>query len=124
MAWTKDSRGVVRLLWRRLSILGLLLLVFLVLSGVLSVYEKERGSRALRLAAENQYQTLAEQREKLETDTKMLMSDRGKEEVLRELYAVGKEGEGLIVIVEDKNTAKTPEKKSNRFINFFRNWFK
>ena len=100
MAFSKETSTAVRLLWRRLGILGLFLLVLFLFSGVLSVYQKERESRVLRDAAEHKYSMLAEQHEKLTTDIQKLQTDRGKEEALREQYTVGREGERLIVIVE------------------------
>lgn len=95
----------MRLLWRRLGIVALFILVLVALSGVWNVYQKERESRALRRQAETQYATLSQQQGQLETDIASLQTLRGKEAALRQQYAVGKQGEGLIIIVDPKPQA-------------------
>lgn len=104
MTWGKGTTSAVRLLWRRLGIVGLFIAVLFMLPAVYDVYQKERDSRALREAAENKYRLLQEQHERLGADVRALQTQRGKEAALRELYAVGKEGEGLIIIVEPPST--------------------
>ena len=91
---------MVRLLWRRLGIVALLVLVAAAVFGVWNVYQKDRESQVLRYQAESQYTTLAQQQALLQSDISSLQTERGKEAALRQQYAVGKQGEGLIVIVD------------------------
>jgi cell division protein FtsB len=91
---------MVRLLWRRLAIIALLFLVAASIVGVWDVYHKEEESQVLRDQAESQYTTLAQQETLLQSNIANLQTERGKEAALRQQYAVGKKGEGLIVIVD------------------------
>lgn len=96
---------LVRVFWRRLSILALFILVVIVGLGVWKVLQKERDSRELRQQAELQRQGFAEQSSNLSQRIAELKTDRGKEEALRQQYEVGKPGEALIVIVEPESAA-------------------
>ena len=102
MAISDRRRNAVRLLWRRLGIAALFILVLIAISGVWNVYQKESESRSLRQEAEKQYSTLSKQQTQLEADIADLQTERGKEATLRQQYAVGKQGEKLIVIVDPK----------------------
>lgn len=108
----------MRLLWRRLGIAALFILVLIAASGVWSVYQKERESLQLRSEAENQYNTLSQQQTQLQSDIASLETDRGKEAALRQQYAVGKKGEGLIVIVDPR--ADTPRQASSTIMQWVR----
>ena len=68
---------------------------------------------------------LEARKEKLTGDIKKLSTDEGKEEVIRENFGMVKDGEQVVVIVDDKN-ATEPEKKedSGGIINFFKNLFR
>jgi cell division protein FtsB len=91
---------LVRIFWRRLSIVGLFFLLIVVGWGVWRAYGKERESGLLRAQAEAKLAELRAQEENLRARIDRLETDRGKEEAIRSHYDVGKEGEGLIVIVE------------------------
>ena len=68
---------------------------------------------------------LEKRKEKLSTDIEKLGTDKGKEEAIRENFGMVKDGEQVIVIVDDKNQAETPEESQNKgFFSFFKNLFK
>lgn len=100
MARFRDRYDPLRLFFKRVGTLALLILVVFVGLGVWKVFSKERESRALRVEAEIQEARLKEQADQLEAKTAQLKTDRGKEALLRDQYDVGRSGEGLIVIVE------------------------
>lgn len=100
MAMRERQKAIVRLFWKRFSMLVLILLIAAASVAVLGVYKKERESRELRMQAESQLRDLREQEQNLGHYISKLKTDRGKEEALREQYGVGREGEGLIVIVD------------------------
>ena len=59
------------------------------------------------------------------SDIEKLSTDKGKEEVIREKFGVVKEGEQVIVVVDDKNQNTTsPKNESNSFFSWFKNLFK
>ena len=121
MAAIHKSNEPLRLFFRRLGTLGLLIVVGVVAVGVWNVYRKERESRVLRTQAEMQRDSLAEQSATLDAETAKLKTDRGKEEALREQYDVGRKGEGLIVIVEPPEPQ--PIATSTSFMERFRKAF-
>ena len=74
---------------------------------------------------EEKIKELQDRKDKLTSDLSKLETDKGKEEIFRENYGLAKQGEGMIVIVDDKN--KSPvvvQKKDAGFISFFANLFK
>lgn len=100
MARFRDRYDPLKLFFKRVGTLGLLIVVVLAGLGVWKIYTKERESRALRQEAEVERAHLEEQAALLEEKTAQLKTERGKEELLRDQYDVGREGEELIVIVE------------------------
>lgn len=87
---------------RRVLILALLVVALVGITSVWDVYGKEKDSRVLRAKEEMRLANLEEQSGHLERKLFQLKTERGKEEALREQYAVGREGERLIIIVEPK----------------------
>lgn len=96
----RQRNDPVRLFGRRLILGALLILVISAIWGVWSAYQKEQESRMLRTQAEVQRSDFTQRQTQLNSDIANLQTDRGKEGVLREQYALGAIGEGLIVIVD------------------------
>ena len=68
---------------------------------------------------------LENRKAKLSTDIDKLNTDKGKEEVIRENFGMVKDGENVVVIVDDKNATDGESKpKTGGIINFFKNLFK
>ena len=105
MAISDRRRRMVLLLWRRVRIIGLALLLILALSALWGVFQKERESAGLRADSEQALSDMTTQKSKLQSDIAKLQSERGKEETLRDQYAVGKPGEGLMT---DMRAFSTP----------------
>ena len=96
----EQRRDPMRLLWKRLGMVVLLVLVALGVRGVWKVYQKAQESRELRIEAEARLNDLQQREAELRADIAALKSDRGIEEKLRERYDLAHENEGVIVIVE------------------------
>jgi|SRR3990167_9217431 len=107
MAVLRPRNDPVRLFGRRLVLLGLLALILFSVVGVWGAYKKQQESRLLRKEAEMQLRDLSQRQEQLDADIASLETDRGKEQVLREQYALAARGEGLIVIVDTPPVAPT-----------------
>lgn len=114
----RSRNDPVRLFGRRLVLLGLFALIVLSAMGVWSAYQKETESRLLRKEAEMQLSDLSHRQAQLDADIANLETDRGKEQVLREQYALAARGEGLIVIVD------TPPVASTRATSSLVDWLK
>lgn len=98
----------IRLLWRRLLILALFALLVLAAWALWGVWGKKQESLAMREAAERHLSDMQGQYDALEAKVDGLKTTRGQEGVLRDTYDVGKPGEGLIVIVDQKAGTTTP----------------
>lgn len=105
MAITDRRSRMVRLLWRRARILGIVVLLAFAGSAVWNVYGKEQDSRAMKERAQQELADLQSQENRLHTDISRLETARGQEEALREQYAVGRPGERLVIIVEPDKPA-------------------
>lgn len=74
---------------------------------------------------EQKISDLENRKEKLISDIEKLGTDKGKEEIIRENFGLVKEGEQVIVIVDDKNQPEIPpQKEKNKFFSFLKNLFK
>ena len=108
--------------WPVLIVLGILVLVFA--WGVKDFTEKMLTTRTNKETARQKLRELTEKKEMLSLDIAKLNTESGIEENIREKFGLGKDGEGLIVVVEDKNKPVVVEEKSNWFISFWKNLFK
>ncbi|HWO07095.1 MAG TPA: septum formation initiator family protein [Candidatus Paceibacterota bacterium] len=120
MATFQQRRDPLRLMWRRLGAIFMLVIIAVALRGVWGVYQKAQESAVLRAEAEAKLAELKDREHQLRTDIANLKSERGIEAELRERYDVAGEGEGVIVIVEPPTPP--PEPPASRFQQF-RNWF-
>lgn len=100
MTALRERNDPLRLMGRRLILAALAIAAVSLSWGVLNIYRKEQESARLNKEAQTQLADLKARETKLETDLGKLQTERGMEEALRQQYAVGKQGEGLIVIVE------------------------
>ena len=117
MASIKPRNDPVRLFWRRILMLALLLAVLFGIWAVFGVYMKERESIHLREQAEAQLKDLQQRETGLDARIASLETERGQEAALRDAYQVGKDGEGVITIV-DQPASTTPVQETDQ-----KNWF-
>ncbi|MBI3305988.1 septum formation initiator family protein [Candidatus Nomurabacteria bacterium] len=120
----QQKRGWKNIIYSRpvLGILAILLFVFV--WTVFRFMGKMQITRENRITAENKVTQLGKEKEKLSSDIAKLQTNAGVEESIRDKFGWAKEGEGLIVILDKKNPEEVPKKESNRFFDFFRNWFR
>lgn len=100
----------------------ILLIIFIV--GVFSLFFKMQDTIENKQLAEQKLKSLEERKDKLLLDIDGLTTEKGKEKIFRENYGFAREGEGIVVIVEDKNKTivNEPTKRSfkTRFLDLFR----
>lgn len=105
-----------------LAFLAILMLIFA--WSVIGLLGKMASTRENRKIAQNKLIELEKQKQQLSSDIEKLKTDEGVEESIRTKFGLAREGEGVIVIVEDQNPPKTEEVSSGGFWSFFTNWFK
>ena len=114
----QQKRGFRNILHSRpvLVLLSILLLVFA--WSVIGFMGKMQMTVENRRIAENKVTELESQKENLLAEIAKLNTEDGKEESIREKFPVAKEGEGVIVIIEDKSQSETEDSKSGAFSSF------
>ena len=106
-----------------LGILAVVLVFFI--WGVVGFIGKARETSRNKQIAEDKIAQLQKEKDKLSADITKLKTDQGIEESIREKFGLAKEGEGMIVVVDDKTTSPTEASNSSgSFWGFFRNWFR
>jgi cell division protein FtsB len=105
-----------------LIILGICLVFFIF--NIVQLTSKAIETKKNREIAENKINELQTQKSELEYKIQKLNTEKGMEENIREKFGLGKEGEGMIVIVDEKEKIKNEEiENSSKFLNFFKNLF-
>ena len=103
-----------------LIILGVIILFFA--WNVFGFWTKMEETSKNKKIAEAKVAELEQQKEKLATDISNLQTDAGKEKFFRENLGLAKQGEDMIVVVDDKNQSAPSEKPS--WWGYIKNWFK
>ncbi|MDB5187763.1 MAG: hypothetical protein JWO50_283 [Candidatus Kaiserbacteria bacterium] len=95
----KQRIDPVRLLIKRLALLGCIILLIIGSFGLWHTYQEEQASLRLRNDAQAHLQGLQQRQKTLSGDIALLTTDRGREAVLRSQYALGKPGEHMMIII-------------------------
>jgi cell division protein FtsB len=123
----QKSRGWKSIIRSKPVLIFLTILALFFSFGVIGFMAKLHTVVENRKIAENKLAELELEKEKLSSSIAKLETNEGVEESIRTKFGLAKEGEGLIMIVEDKNTPEPTPKKSEgplSFLFFWRNWFK
>ena len=120
----KKQTGFHRILNSR-PVLGLFFLFLIFFAwGVFRFFGKMNITLENKRNAENKLMDLQKQKDKLSASISDLKTENGVEENIREKFGLVKEGENVIIVVDDKNKIPTPETKTSTFFSSIRNWFK
>jgi cell division protein FtsB len=120
----QEKKGLKYFLQSKPVLVLLFLVVIVFTWNIISLTKKLQETYKNKKIQEAEISNLEKRKEKLSSDIEKLGTDKGKEEMIRENFGLVKEGENVIVIVEDKNQVKTPvEKKENSFFSFFKRLF-
>jgi len=93
--------------------------------SAIGLVEKAMETAKNKNIAANKVADLQQQKEKLASDIGKLNTDRGIEESIREKFGWAKEGEKMIMVMDDKNPPAIDENAGKKdFFSFFKNLFK
>jgi len=106
-----------------LMFLGILIIIFSF--SMFSFVNKMEETSKNRKIVEDKITELEKSKEKLNSDINELKTDQGVEENIREKFGLAKDGENMMMVVDDKNKVEEPAKDSSGgFFNTIKNWFK
>ncbi|OGI63675.1 hypothetical protein A2914_03005 [Candidatus Nomurabacteria bacterium RIFCSPLOWO2_01_FULL_41_21] len=108
--------------WPILIILSVL--VFLFAFGIINFLGKMRETAHNKRVVEAEVLELETRKEKLQNDIENLRTDEGKEKIFREDYGLAKEGEGVIVVVEEEGGKDESQNNKKGFWVFLKNLFR
>lgn len=112
MRYQSQETRVRKVLFTRIFMVILVILVVLLGRGVFNVYQMERESRERKGTAEKNLADLKSREALLEKNIAALNTPEGVEAALRSQFDVAKEGEGLIVVVEESLPSEAPAPRS------------
>jgi cell division protein FtsB len=107
-----------------LVVLGLLIITFS--WSIIELAGKLQNTIENKKIAENKVKELQKEKEGLLYDIANLNTDKGVEESIRERFGLAKDGEEMIIIVDDKNSTETVNNKPGNkgLFSFLKNLFK
>ena len=120
----QQKRRFRNIIYSRPVLVFLVVLVLFFAWGMLGFMDKMTVTRENREIVENKVAQLEKEKEKLSFGINKLKTENGIEESIRDKFGLAKEGEGMIVIVDDKNTVEIPKENSGGFFYFLKNWLR
>ncbi|MEK7071603.1 MAG: septum formation initiator family protein [Patescibacteria group bacterium] len=121
----KGKKGLGDILESKPVLAFLSILVLVSAWSLIGFWGRMEETKKNRKISEEKFSELEKAKTKLEADIVKLESERGIEEVLREDFGLAREGEGMIIVVEDLNPVDGEEgKNKSGFFNFLRNLFR
>ncbi len=113
----QEKQKIQKRIYSKTSALILLILVFFIAKGVFGIYIKERDSRQELALLEKKKAELSDRLAKVSLNNDRLKTEEGIESEIRSKFDVVKEGEGVIVVVDEK--LPVPEEDTRGFMKKF-----
>lgn len=109
----------------KLFLMFLSIVIFTFIYSMFSFINKMEETGKNRKIVEDKITELEKSKEKLNSDIIKLKTEKGIEESIRERFGLAKDGEGMIMVIDDKNQIKTQkEPESGVFWSVIKSWFK
>lgn len=119
-----------RQIWKKLYSIPFIIILFIILfflvKGVWGIFKKSQYSERQKAAVESELVELQQKKQSIEERIHRLQTETGKEEEVRSKFDVAREGEKLIVIVEEEEVIPVIEKDHGLVGKFFTtigSWF-
>lgn len=103
----------------------LVILILFFIWNMIGLFDKMQDTVKNRKIVEDKINELQKDKEKLSFDIASLNTDKGIEESIRNKFGLAKEGEDMIVVVEDKNLSEVKKGEETKgFFSFLKNLLK
>lgn len=109
------------------ALIILLGVFFLFLFNIIDLVKKERDTANTKVLIENKKEDLLEKKASLEESIERLKTEEGEEEIIRDKYQVAKQGEKMVVIVDEEPILPEKEeviREKGGLWEFFKNIFR
>jgi cell division protein FtsB len=100
MLRANEKYFIRKIVFRKISLIVLVIVFAIFASGTWNVYKKEEFARENRQMAEKELEDLRQRETALTEELTRLNTKRGLEEEIRQKFDVGRDGEQLIVLVD------------------------
>jgi len=121
----QDRRRWKKMVYSKITIIALCIVALLMFRNLWVVYNKNQVALAENEKSASKLVELEQQKKELATKVKWLSTERGQEEAIRQNFSVVKDGEKVILVVEDTSGASStpPKPKQNRLLEIIKNIF-
>ena len=121
----QEKRKIKRFFYSKVVLVCLLILIFLLLKMVWSVYEKQALTKDNLAKTATSFEGLQEREKMLSSSIDKLKTDSGIEQEIREKYGLVKPGEEVIVVVDgEDSTSSEPVSLEISFWQKVKDWLK
>jgi cell division protein FtsB len=120
----KEKIKLRRYLYSRVTLSVLLIILVILIKAVFGIYQKEKLTRDNLDKAEAEYLELEDRDAFLQKEIDSLNTQGGMEKAVRERFGVAKEGEKVIILLDEKKVPDTKVKEGKGFWNWFKGLFK
>lgn len=116
--------GPKRYLWKRMAashvtIAVLVIIVLFLGNATWNVYRGYAVAHEKEMMAKENLEAMVTRAEMLENDIARLKSEKGKEEEIRTRFGYGREGEHMIVVVDEKEVKSESGKTTSWYMRFW-----
>ena len=119
-----NKRKIRRFAYSKIVSVGLIVLCVMLVNGLFNVYDKARESLDRKNFSAQSLQKLNNREEKLRREIERLDSRVGLEDELRDRYSFSKEGEKVIVIIDENKSAEAVLSEERTVVERASSWIK
>ena len=106
----QERKKIRKVLYSKFTLAVLSGLLFVVIGGAWQIYQKAMVARAERDITARGFADLQSRTKELETSISRLKSNKGIEEEIRQKYTVARDGEEIVIVV-DENVKKSENRE-------------
>jgi cell division protein FtsB len=120
----QKNKNLKSFIYSRPVIILLFLLVLIFAYGVAGFWRRMQVTTENRVLAERKIADLEQEKKRLVSDIEKLKTDDGVEDSIRSKFGLAKAGEGMIVVVDQKDVVSNEEKEPSGVWSFIKNLFR
>lgn len=119
----QQKRKIRQFIYSKITVSLVIIVTIYILFSTYKVYQKKIKSEKDLMLTEKKLQELEVKNRQLENDIENFNTDFGIEKEIRSKFFVTKEGEKMVVVVDDINNDNLPEKPKKSFLMKIRDFF-